>query len=140
MFISTSCVFYPASLLFDSKCHFLRFFLGLLCIHAPTLSLSLFLIFSLFLIATIHNQGRRESSPNLHHDPYLPPAQDLDRLLSEQRSELVAAEAMESGLDLDFALQEALAASPSSSTLPNLQQQQPLPDDAVFNPNALQLR
>ncbi|KAK7272939.1 hypothetical protein RIF29_13984 [Crotalaria pallida] len=41
---------------------------------------------------------------------------------------------MESDLDLDFALQEALAASPSSSTLPNLQQQKPLPDDAVLNP------
>ncbi|KAK7273856.1 hypothetical protein RIF29_14920 [Crotalaria pallida] len=50
---------------------------------------------------------------------------------------------MDSDLDLDlhFALQEALAASPSSSssTLPNLQRQQPFPDDAVLNPTALQL-
>ncbi|KAK7259197.1 hypothetical protein RIF29_24797 [Crotalaria pallida] len=46
----------------------------------------------------VHVQRIRESSPNLHHGPYLPSAQDLDRLLSEQHSELAAAEAMDSDL------------------------------------------
>ncbi|KAK7267756.1 hypothetical protein RIF29_20435 [Crotalaria pallida] len=82
-------------------------------------------------------QGIRESTPNLHHGPHLTSAKELDCLI-----ELAVAEAMDSDLDLDlhFALQEALAASPSSSsTLPYLQRQQPLPNDAVLNPTAIQL-
>ncbi|CAL0329099.1 unnamed protein product [Lupinus luteus] len=71
--------------------------------------------------------------------------EDLHRLLSEQRRELAAAEAMDSDLDFAFRLQleEALAASlasnpsPSSSTIPN--DQQPIPDDTVLNATAIQL-
>ncbi|XP_057454283.1 E3 ubiquitin-protein ligase RSL1-like [Lotus japonicus] len=71
--------------------------------------------------------------------------QDLQRLLSEHRRELTAAEAMES--DLDFAyriqLQEALAASvaalPSSSSSTAIIPEEPAFDDAVLNATSLQL-
>ncbi|KAK7287447.1 hypothetical protein RIF29_00725 [Crotalaria pallida] len=77
----------------------------------------------------IQRDSRIECKPP--SQPLSPIRPGLGPSLSEQRSELAAAEAMDSDLDLHFAFQEALAASSSSSTLPNLQRQQPLPDDAV---------
>ncbi|KAK7261861.1 hypothetical protein RIF29_28184 [Crotalaria pallida] len=94
-------------------------------VHSCSYSLSLPHILTL----PHRHQGRLESSPSLHHDP-----------ISHPPKTWTASSWSNAASSRWLALQESLAAYPSSSILPNLQQQQPLPDDAVLNPTALHLR